>query len=208
MSDQSDTEFNELSWQSREVLKAAHQRDGTATTTQIREGSSLHDNRQITYRFKETSELDGLAEMRQLPSEDAGIAPKEISLTERGAEVAEQLLNSDDQNLSLEYLAAQIEHIREDLDGIEQRIGAAQGTENGGGNGADTDQLQEQISSLAMTVSEIESESLGGWSEQEQEKYELLWEGFGALTQYLTEQVDPDVDEPVAGYIPEELKSS
>ena len=208
MSNQSDTEFNELSWQSREVLKAAHQRDGVATTTEIREGSSLHDNRQITYRFKETSELDGLAEMRQPPSKDDGIAPKEITLTERGTEVAEQLLSTNEQDLSLEYLGAQIEHIREDLDEIEQRIGAAQGTESGGGSEGDTGQLQEQISSLAMTVSEIESESLGGWSKQEQEKYELLWKGFGALTQYLTEQVDPDVDEPVADYIPKELKNS
>lgn len=208
MSNQSDTGFNELSWQSREVLKATHRKNGVATSTEIREESSLHDNRQITYRFRETSELDGLAEIRQPPSEDGRIAPKEITLTDRGTEIADQLLNSDEQDLSLEYLAAQVKHIREDLDKIEQRIGAAGGTENGSGNGEGVDQLQEQISSLVMTVSEIESESLGAWNEQEQEQYELLWEGFGALTQYLTEQVDSEVDEPVANYIPEELKSS
>ena len=208
MSNRSDTGFNELSWQSREVLKTTQQKNGIATSTEIREGSSLHDNRQITYRFKETSELDGLAEIRQPPSEDDGIAPKEITLTERGTEIAEQLLNSDEQDLSLEYLAAQIEQIRGELDTIEQRIGAAQGTENSAASEADASQLQEQISSLAMTVSEIESESLGGWSEQEQEKYELLWKGFGALTQYLSEQVDAEADDPVADYIPEELKDS
>lgn len=120
MSNSTVTPFNELSWQSREILKAVQLAGGTATTTEIRNTSTLNSNRQIKYRFDDTDELDGLATVEQPPREGGPFPPKQVTLTERGTRLAEELISTAD--VSLEAVAAQVEQLTGQVEQIEEQL--------------------------------------------------------------------------------------
>lgn len=114
----------DLDWKSKEILHAIYKNDGSANTSEIRALTSIDNNDQILYRFREKLTPRGLIELEQPESDTARPKPKVASFTAQGIEVAERIIDDQAEPADLE---SRVDKLEADFSRLEQEMESAAG---------------------------------------------------------------------------------
>lgn len=148
-----------------EMLAALEQHDGSATTSEIREYLGVDSRTKINYRITEFLTPQDLITTHQPPAKPGNIPPKELTLTEKGARVLDQLAQERELNRDaaerITRLEEQVQSLREENQELrEQLSGRGQASTSTDDVDAEIEALQEQIGSLAMELENVKEDPL------------------------------------------------
>lgn len=189
---------DDLDWQSQEIIRTLFEHDQTLTSTQVRETTPIDDNRKILYRIENKLAPASLVVVEQPITNDASVAPKEITLTEAGEEFGQRLADAQDDEFTVDDLPAQLEKLTAAVESLEDRVDdiESQATHK---DSTQIDNQEKSVAALASTVAEFDDSSTGAWDDQEAEEYELLRAGMLALRDIVMDELD---------YSPEEIEQA
>lgn len=188
------TALDDLDWQSHEILRTLAEHDQTLTSTQIRETTPIDDNRKILYRIENKLVPSDLVTVEQPRIDDASVAPKEITLTDTGAEFGQRLIDVSDTEFTAEDIPAQLDKLTATLDSMEGRLSEVESESDQQGAEHISNQ-GESVAKIATTVAEFDDSSFGAWDDQEAAEYELIRAGMLALRDIVMDELDYSPDE-------------
>lgn len=184
-----DTTLDSLDWQSHEILRTLAEHDQTLTSTQIRETTPIDDNRKILYRIENKLVPADLVAVEQPRTDDASVAPKEITLTDAGGEFGQRLIDASDEAFTVDDIPTQLDKLTATIDSIEDRLSEveADGDQQAGEHIATQ---TESGAEIATTVAAFDDSSFGAWDDREADEYELIRAGMLALRDIVMDELD------------------
>lgn len=160
------SDIPELDMLSTAILNELDEKDGSATSSELRDCLDEDTTQTILYRTREKLEPEGLIEIKQPDRNGSGpLPPQEYVLTEKGKTVAgerESELRSNEISERVEQLESQVEEMQEQLSTIQEQI-TNQPDETAGSPEQESeklDQLQKQIVSIARDVNRISDDPI------------------------------------------------
>jgi hypothetical protein len=184
----------DLDWQSQEIIRTLFEHEQTLTSTQVRETTPIDDNRKILYRIENKLAPADLVTVAQPATDDASVAPKEITLTDAGQELGQQILEARDEEFTVEDIPAQLEQLTATVRSLDSRLSEVESQLDAEGTTDDTDRT-ESIGEIGAAVAAFENESFGAWDESEAEEYELIRAGMLALRDIVMDELEYSADE-------------
>ncbi|ADJ17137.1 hypothetical protein [Halalkalicoccus jeotgali] len=184
----------DLDWQSQEIIRTLFEHEQTLTSTQVRETTPIDDNRKILYRIENKLAPADLVTVAQPATDDASVAPKEITLTDAGQELGQQILEARDEDFTVEDIPAQLEQLTATVESLDSRLSEVEAQLEGGSTTDNADR-SESIGEIGAAVAAFENESFGAWDEGEREEYELIRAGMLALRDIVMDELEYSADE-------------
>lgn len=184
----------DLDWQSQEIIRTLFEHEQTLTSTQVRETTPIDDNRKILYRIENKLAPADLVTVTQPATNGASVAPKEITLTDAGQELGQQILEARDEDFTVEDIPAQLEQLTATVESLDSRLSEVESQLDEESRSNDTDRT-ESIGEIGAAVAAFENESFGAWDESEREEYELIRAGMLALRDIVMDELEYSADE-------------
>lgn len=148
-----------------EMLLALDHHDGSATTSEIREYLDIDSRTKINYRVRESLAPQDLITTHQPEGKPGNIPPKELTLTEKGSTVVDQLDQkqglSEDIAERLARLEEQVQSLRKENQELREQLnGHGKASTSTGEVDSEIESLQEQIGPLAMQVEDVKEDAI------------------------------------------------
>lgn len=201
--EESDTTLlNRLDWKSHEILQALADCGGTATTTEIRKQSAIDKNDHITHRYRRASvalEPHGLIEVQDPePSASQRNLPLQVTLTEKGAALAERLTERRQESRSYT--------LEERLEAVEGTLTTLEATLGTSAPEPDTDEatVTARLAAVEQRLETLEdalASEYGGWSAETQAEYQVFANGTRAIRDFLRDEYGPSFKQHVDDYL-------
>ncbi|MCF2165455.1 hypothetical protein [Halobacterium salinarum] len=196
--EQADSVDVDLDVLGEEMLAALEQHDGGATTSELREYLGVDSRTKINYRITEFLAPQDLITTHQPPAKPGDIPPKELTLTEKGARVLDQLAQERELNRDaaerITRLEEQVQSLREENQELREQLNA------GGATSSSTDEveagiesLQEQVGSLAMKLEDVREDRI--FEESVRSNIDSTRAGLLAILAFLIEEHGPDTEQ-------------
>jgi len=177
----------------QEMLAALEQHDGSATTSEIRDFLGVDSRTKINYRITESLVPQELITTHQPEAQPGNIPPKELSLTEKGARVLDQLDQERELNRDaaerITRLEEQVQSLREENQELREQLNGHEGAS------ASTDELeseieslQEQVGSLVMQLEDLKEDPL--FQDEIRRELDAVRTGTLAMRDLLIEEED------------------
>lgn len=184
-------------WKTEEILWALTELDNPTTTSEIREATGLENTDIINYRLQQKLEPHGIVELQQPLADDGRSLPKEVSLTEDGEAIAEEVADRRGDQMSVDgtltALSDSVDQLNSRITQLEQRLEGTNSSEVSGeieGLREEQESLQEQVSNLAMRFTEIDQSQYGGLSEDVVEEIEAMRVAIRGLREFVVEDLE------------------
>lgn len=196
---QSQSQFD-LDWKTEEILWALAELENPATSSDIREVTTLDNTDIINYRLREKLEPRGIVDLQQPLADDGRSLPKKVTLTESGetlaADVAARRTDEASLDGTLTALSDSLDQLGTRVTQLEQRVedsDASQSdeiTETIAELRDDQDALQEQVSKLAMRFTEVDQSRYGGLSDDAIDEIKTLRVAVRGLREFVVEDLE------------------
>ncbi len=184
-------------WKTEKILWALTELDNPTTTSEIREATGLENTDIINYRLRKKLEPHGIVELQQPLADDGRSLPKEVSLTEDGEAIAEEVADRQGDQMSVDgtltALSDSVDQLNSRITQLEQRLEGTNSSEVSDEIESiqeKQESLQEQVSNLAMRYNEIDKSQYGGFSEDTVEQIETMRVAIRALREFVVEDLE------------------
>jgi len=180
-----------------EMLLALDQHGGSATTSEIREFLGIDSHTKINYRIREVLTPQDLITTHQPDGTPGNIPPKELTLTEKGSDVVDQLEQKQGrtENIAdrLTRLEEQVQSLREENQHLRAQLDSQENSSPSTAPASevseeDIESLQEQVGSLAMQLEDLKEDLL--FQDEIRRELDAVRTGTLAMRDLLIEEED------------------